>query len=43
VMSDPKRFLPVVYDPTVAEACIKFGHIYRRAQACICPSSTAAG
>ena len=32
VMSDPKRFLPIVYDPTVAEACIKFGHIYRRAQ-----------
>ncbi len=32
VMSDPKRFLPIVYDPTVAEACLKFGHIYRRAQ-----------
>ncbi len=32
VMSDPKRFLPIVYDPTVAEACTKFGHIYRRAQ-----------
>lgn len=30
VMSDPMRFLPVVYDPTVGEACIKFGHIYRR-------------
>lgn len=32
VMSDPQRFLPIVYDPTVAEACTKFGHIYRRAQ-----------
>ena len=32
VMTDPKRFLPIVYDPTVAEACLKFGHIYRRAQ-----------
>ncbi len=32
VMSDPERFLPIVYDPTVAEACLKFGHIYRRAQ-----------
>jgi malate dehydrogenase (oxaloacetate-decarboxylating)(NADP+) len=30
VMSDPARFLPVVYDPTIAEACLKFGHIYRQ-------------
>jgi malate dehydrogenase (oxaloacetate-decarboxylating)(NADP+) len=30
VMSDPVRFLPIVYDPTIAEACLKFGHIYRR-------------
>ena len=30
VMSDPARFLPVLYDPTVGEACLKFGHIYRR-------------
>jgi malate dehydrogenase (oxaloacetate-decarboxylating)(NADP+) len=30
LMSDPARFLPIVYDPTVGEACIKFGHIYRR-------------
>jgi malate dehydrogenase (oxaloacetate-decarboxylating)(NADP+) len=22
VMSDPARFLPVVYDPTIAEACL---------------------
>jgi malate dehydrogenase (oxaloacetate-decarboxylating)(NADP+) len=29
VMSDPARFLPVVYDPTVGEACLTFGHIYR--------------
>src|SRR3984893_2848305 len=32
LMSDPARFLPVVYDPTIAEACLKFGHIYRRAR-----------
>jgi malate dehydrogenase (oxaloacetate-decarboxylating)(NADP+) len=29
VMSDPARFLPIVYDPTIGEACLKFGHIYR--------------
>jgi len=32
VMSDPARFIPVLYDPTIAEACLKFGHIYRRAR-----------
>jgi malate dehydrogenase (oxaloacetate-decarboxylating)(NADP+) len=30
VMSDPERFLPIVYDPTIGEACLKFGHIYRQ-------------
>jgi malate dehydrogenase (oxaloacetate-decarboxylating)(NADP+) len=30
VMSDPTRFLPIVYDPTIGEACLKFGHIYRQ-------------
>jgi malate dehydrogenase (oxaloacetate-decarboxylating)(NADP+) len=30
VMSDPVRFLPIVYDPTIGEACLKFGHIYRQ-------------
>jgi len=30
LMSDPVRFLPIVYDPTIAEACLKFGHIFRR-------------
>ena len=29
VMSDPAQFLPIVYDPTIGEACLKFGHIYR--------------
>jgi malate dehydrogenase (oxaloacetate-decarboxylating)(NADP+) len=29
VMSDPARFLPIVYDPTIGEACLKFAHIYR--------------
>lgn len=30
LMSDPVRFLPIVYNPTVGEACLAFGHILRR-------------
>jgi malate dehydrogenase (oxaloacetate-decarboxylating)(NADP+) len=30
VMSDPAYFLPIAYDPTIGEACLKFGHIYRQ-------------
>jgi malate dehydrogenase (oxaloacetate-decarboxylating)(NADP+) len=31
-MSDPARFIPILYDPTVADACLAFGHLYRRAR-----------
>lgn len=32
MITDPVRFLPIIYDPTVADACLNFGHIYRRAR-----------
>jgi malate dehydrogenase (oxaloacetate-decarboxylating)(NADP+) len=32
LMSDPARFVPIVYDPTVADACLAFGHLFRRAR-----------
>jgi malate dehydrogenase (oxaloacetate-decarboxylating)(NADP+) len=30
LISDPAMFLPIVYDPMVGEACLKFGHIFRK-------------
>jgi malate dehydrogenase (oxaloacetate-decarboxylating)(NADP+) len=32
LMSDPAHFLPLVYTPTVGEACLQFGHIMRRSK-----------
>jgi malate dehydrogenase (oxaloacetate-decarboxylating)(NADP+) len=30
LMSDPARFLDIVYDPTIGQACLNFDHIMRR-------------
>lgn len=30
LMSDPARFMPLVYTPTVGEACEKFDHLFNR-------------
>ncbi|MEB3334507.1 MAG: NAD-dependent malic enzyme [Cyanobacteriota bacterium] len=30
LMSDPARFLEIVYDPTIGEACLQFDHLMRR-------------
>ncbi len=32
LMSDPARFVPIVYDPTIADACLTYGDIYRKPQ-----------
>ena len=39
LMSDPARFMPLVYTPTVGEACQKFDHIYRHARGMYLPIS----
>src|SRR6202030_2996502 len=39
LMSDPARFMPVVYTPTVGEACQKFDRIFRAARGLYLPIS----
>ena len=37
IMSDPATFMPLVYTPTVGEACQKFDHFYRAARGIYLP------
>src|SRR5262249_59114075 len=39
LMSDPAAFMPLVYTPTVGEACQKFDHIFHAARGMYLPIS----
>ncbi len=39
LMSDPARFMPLVYTPTVGEACQRFDHVFRASRGIYLPIS----
>lgn len=32
LQSNPSYYIPIVYNPTIADACLNYGHLYRRPQ-----------
>ncbi len=30
IMNNPVKYMPIIYTPTVGDACVQFGHIFRR-------------
>lgn len=30
IMNNPVKYMPIIYTPTVGDACIQFGHLFRR-------------